>query len=78
MTSENQSAHGRKHGIFLNTGLTNFVNVFLLKFMKENSTIAKPHLVEDFMLDLMAGHMEDGETLEFTRVSKIIGDNQHN
>ena len=39
--------------------------------MKENSTIPKPHLVEDFVLDLMAGHMEDGKTLEFTRVSEL-------
>lgn len=36
--------------------------------MKENSTITKPHLVEDFVLDLMAGHMEESTTLEFTRV----------
>ncbi|XP_048579860.1 uncharacterized protein LOC5511107 isoform X2 [Nematostella vectensis] len=35
--------------------------------MKENSTITKPHLVENFVLDLMAGHMDDGETIEFTR-----------
>lgn len=45
--------------------------LLLLQVMKENSTIPKPHLVEDFVLDLMAGHMEDGDTLEFTRVSEM-------
>ena len=36
--------------------------------MKENCTIAKPHLVENFIQDLMSEHTEKEDTVIFTRV----------
>ena len=36
--------------------------------MKENCTIAKPHLVENFIQDLMSEHTEKDENVSFTRV----------
>lgn len=35
--------------------------------MKENCTIAKPHLVENFIQDLMSEHTEKDENVSFTR-----------
>ena len=36
--------------------------------MKENCTIAKPHLVENVIQDLMSEHTEKDDTVIFTRV----------
>ena len=44
--------------------------------MKENSTITKPHLVENFTHDLMSNHKEQGENIIVTKVS--IRRTQHN
>ena len=41
---------------------------FMLQVMKENCTIAKPHLVENFIQDLMSEHTEKDENVSFTRV----------
>ena len=40
----------------------------MLQVMKENCTIAKPHLVENFIQDLMSEHTEKDDILTFTRV----------
>ena len=36
--------------------------------MKENCTIAKPHLVENFIQDLMSEHTNKGDNVAFTKV----------
>ena len=36
--------------------------------MKENCTIAKPHLVENFVQDLLAEHTEKDDRITFTKV----------
>ena len=39
--------------------------------MKENCTIAKPHLVANFIQDLMSEHTNKGDNLTFTKVASI-------
>ena len=39
--------------------------------MKENCTIAKPHLVENFIQDLMSEHTNKGDNVTFTKVASI-------
>jgi len=39
--------------------------------MKENCTIAKAHLVENFLQDLMAEHTEKDDRVTFTKVSSL-------
>ena len=44
----------------------------MLQVMKENCTIAKPHLVENFIQDLMSEHTEKDENVSFTRVRRVF------
>ena len=37
--------------------------------MKENSTIVKPHIVENFTQDLMSKHTEEGQNITVTKVA---------
>ena len=48
--------------------IAKFICYFMLQVMKENCTIAKPHLVENFIQDLMSEHTEKDESVSFTRV----------
>ena len=42
--------------------------------MKENCTIPKPHLVENFIQDLMSKHTEKDDAVIFTKVCIRISD----
>jgi len=44
--------------------------------MKENCTIAKPHLVENFVQDLMAEHTEKDDSVTFTKVRNLNSQTQ--
>lgn len=44
--------------------------------MKENCTIAKPHLVENFVQDLMAEHAEMDDRITFTKVHNLKSQTQ--
>ena len=44
--------------------------------MKENCTIVKPHLVENFVQDLMAVHTEKDDRITFTKVHNLNSQTQ--
>ena len=52
--------------------IAKFICYFMLQVMKENCTIAKPHLVENFIQDLMSEHTEKDENVSFTRVRRVF------
>ena len=52
--------------------LAKFICYIMLQVMKENCTIAKPHLVENFIQDLMSEHTEKDENVSFTRVRRVF------